>query len=166
MTHSLGMPSGVITDGLGFMYNGCMGVFDPRPGRAGSIAPGKSRFSSLCPSIVFEGDEPRIALGAPGGTQIAMGVLQTLLNMLDFGMSPMEAVAAPRFSATSDVIDITNRIPGYAVEPLEADGYTVQRSPLTFAFAAPHAIDFHPGQPLRGGADPSHDGAVLQVRQP
>ena len=37
MTHSLGMPSGVITDGLGFMYNGCMGVFDPRPGRAGSI---------------------------------------------------------------------------------------------------------------------------------
>ena len=35
MTHSLGMPSGVITPGLGFMYNGCMGVFDPRPGRAG-----------------------------------------------------------------------------------------------------------------------------------
>ena len=35
MTHSLGMPSGVVTPGLGFMYNGCMGVFDPRPGRAG-----------------------------------------------------------------------------------------------------------------------------------
>ena len=39
MTHSLGLPSGVITEGLGFMYNGCMGVFDPRPGRAGSLAP-------------------------------------------------------------------------------------------------------------------------------
>src|SRR5262249_55015723 len=45
MTHSLGMPSGVVSDGLGFMYNGCMGVFDPRPGRAGSLAPGKARFS-------------------------------------------------------------------------------------------------------------------------
>ncbi len=165
MTHSLGMPSGVITDGLGFMYNGCMAVFDPRPGRAGSVAPGKSRFSSLCPSIVFEGDRPVIALGAPGGTQIAMGVLQTVLNMLDFAMSPMEAVAAPRFSSTSDVIDITNRIPGYVAEPLEAAGYEVERSPLTFAFAAPHAIDFHPGKPLRGGADPSHDGAILTVRQ-
>jgi len=165
MTHSLGMPSGVITDGLGFMYNGCMGVFDPRPGRAGSIAPGKSRFSSLCPSIVFEGDRPVIALGAPGGTQIAMGVLQTLLNLIDFEMSPMEAVAAPRFSSTSDVLDITNRIPGYTVEPLQAEGYRVERSPLTFAFAAPHAIDFHPERPLRGGADPSHDGAVLTVRQ-
>jgi len=51
------------------------------------------------------------------------------------------------------------------VAPLRAEGYEVQRSPLTFAFAAPHAIDFHPGRPLRGGADPSHDGAVLTVAQ-
>ncbi len=165
MTHSLGMPSGVITDGLGFMYNGCMGVFDPRPGRAGSIAPGKSRFSSLCPTIVFDGDRPVIALGAPGGTQIAMGVMQTILNMLDFKMSPVEAVSAPRVSATSNVIDIANRIPNYAIEPLEAEGYQVQRSPLTFAFSAPHAIDFYPNKKLRGGGDPSHDGAALTVRQ-
>ena len=61
MTHSLGMPSGVITDGLGFMFNGCMAVFDPRPGRAGSIAPGKSRFSSLCPTIVFRDASPRMS---------------------------------------------------------------------------------------------------------
>ena len=165
MTHSLGMPSGVITDGLGFMYNGCMGVFDPRPGRAGSVAPGKSRFSSLCPTIVFDGDRPVIALGAPGGTQIAMGVMQTILNMLDFKMSPVEAVSAPRVSATSNVIDIANRIPNYAIEPLEAEGYQVQRSPLTFAFSAPHAIDFYPNKKLRGGGDPSHDGAALTVRQ-
>src|SRR3546814_9410585 len=65
MTHSLGAPSGVITDGLGFMYNGCMNVFDPRPGRAGSLAPGKSRFTAMCPSIVFKGKEPYIIIGAP-----------------------------------------------------------------------------------------------------
>ena len=41
MTHSLGMPSGVVTEGLGFMYNGCMSVFDPRPGNTGSLAPGR-----------------------------------------------------------------------------------------------------------------------------
>lgn len=71
MTHTLGMMSGVITEGLGFMYNGAMAVFDPRPGRTGSIAPGKARFSSMCPTIVFEGGRPVLALGAPGGTQIA-----------------------------------------------------------------------------------------------
>lgn len=63
-----------------------MGVFDPRPGRAGSIAPGKARFSSMCPSIVFKGDEPYVVVGAPGGTQISMGVLQAILNVLDFDM--------------------------------------------------------------------------------
>ena len=136
MTHSLGMPSGVITEGLGFMYNGCMAVFDPRPGRAGSIAPGKSRFSSVCPTMVFKEGSPHYVVGAPGGTQIAMGVLQAILNVVDFNMSATDAVSAPRFSATSDAIDIMNRIPGYVVEPLAADGYEVIRSALTFGIAA------------------------------
>jgi gamma-glutamyltranspeptidase/glutathione hydrolase len=162
MTHSLGMPSGVIPDGLGFMLNGCMGVFDPRPGRAGSIAPGKARFSSICPTIVLEDGAPRVALGAPGGTQIAMGVLQALLNVIDFGMTMAEAVSQPRFSATSDVIDVTNRIPGYVVEPLEAAGYAVQRSALTFGVAAVHGIRWA-GRRLDGGADPGHDGVALAV---
>src|SRR5690606_18648447 len=107
MTHSLGMPSGVITPGLGFMYNGCMSVFDPRPGRAGSLAPGKSRFSAMCPTLVFRDGKLEIALGAPGGTQIVMGVLQAILNVVDFDMDMQSAVAAPRFSATSNAIDVS-----------------------------------------------------------
>jgi len=162
MTHSLGMPSGVITDGLGFMYNGCMGVFDPRPGRAGSIAPGKSRFSSLCPTIAFKDGRPHVVLGAPGGTQIAMGVLQALLNVIDFDMTMEAAVSAPRFSSTSDAIDIMNRIPDYAVEPLREQGYEVLRSALTFGIAAVHGIRIVDGR-LDGGADPGHDGVALGV---
>ena len=163
MTHSLGMPSGVVTDGLGFMYNGCMGVFDPRPGRTGSIAPGKSRFSSLCPTIVFDGGMPRIIIGAPGGTQIAMGVLQSILNIVDFEMPIVEAVSAPRFSATSNLIDITNRIPEYTVEPLRAAGYEIVRSPQSFEFARVHGIEVRGGK-LYGGADPGSDGVALGVR--
>ena len=163
MTHSLGMPSGVITDGLGFMYNGCMAVFDPRPGRAGSVAPGKSRFSSLCPTIVFDGDKPNVVIGAPGGTQIAMGVLQALLNIIDHDMPIDRAVSVPRFSSTSNAIDITNRIPDYTVEPLRADGYEVIRSALTFHIAAVHGITIAADGALSGGADPGHDGVALAV---
>ncbi len=162
MTHSLGMPSGVITDGLGFMYNGCMGVFDPRPGRAGSIAPGKSRFSSVCPAMALKDGKPYVVLGAPGGTQIVMGVLQALLNVLDFEMTMEQAVCAPRFSSTSNAIDITNRIPGYVVEPLQREGYEVIRSALTFDIAAVHGIRIVDGV-LDGGADPGHDGVALAV---
>jgi gamma-glutamyltranspeptidase len=111
LTHSLAMPSGIITPGLGFLYNGCMGVFDPRPGRAGSIQPGKSRFTSSCPTMTFKDGELDVVLGAPGGTQIAMGVLQVLLNVVDHGMEMQAAVSAPRFSSTSNAIDVCNRIP-------------------------------------------------------
>jgi len=159
MTHSLGMPSGVITDGLGFMYNGCMAVFDPRPGRSNSLAPGKSRFSSICPTMVFAGDELRYVVGAPGGTQIAMGVTQLLLNSIDFDMNMLQAVSEPRVSGTSTAIDVANGIPFATSAALEADGYEVIRSPLTHDFAWVHGIRVRNGS-LDGGADPAADGAV------
>ena len=162
MTHSLGMPSGVTTDGLGFVYNGCMGVFDPRPGMTGSLAPGKSRFTSMAPTIVFQGDEPYLLIGAPGGTYIAMGVLQGILNVLDFGMDAQEAVSAPRFSATSEIIEIVNRIPRFVQVELEDAGYTFRRYPLGFHFAGVHAIRLAETG-IEGGADPGRDGMALAV---
>lgn len=163
MTHSLGMPSGVITDGLGFMYNGCMAVFDPRPGRAGSIAPGKARFSSVCPTFGFQDGKLKLAIGAPGGTQIAMGVLQATLNVLDHRMTMTEAVSAPRFSATSNIIDVTNRIPRSVERALQQDGYEVARNPLTFDIAAVHGIRVTDEGAFDGAADPGHDGVAYGV---
>ncbi|MBM0205863.1 gamma-glutamyltransferase [Micromonospora sp. STR1s_5] len=162
MTHSLGMPSGVITDGLGFMYNGCMAVFDPRPGRAGSIAPGKARFSAMCPTIVFKGDKPHIVLGAPGGTQITMGVLQALLNVIDFGMNMQDAVSAPRFSSTSNAIDVSNRIPRVVERSLQEAGYRTVRNPFGYTFGWVHGIRITPDG-LEGGADPGRDGVAMST---
>jgi gamma-glutamyltranspeptidase/glutathione hydrolase len=165
MTHSLGMPSGVVTEGLGFMYNGCMGVFDPRPGRPGSLAPGKRRFTSLCPTLLLDrglpdGEALRFVVGAPGGTQIAMGVLQVILNAVDLDMPVLEAISAPRFSATSDAIDVCNRIPRSVTRELEADGYEVVRWPGSYEFARVHAIAVGPDG-ISGAADPGGDGMVL-----
>ena len=162
MTHSLGMPSGVITKGLGFMFNGCMAVFDPRPSRTGSIVPGKRRFSSLSPTIVTKSGNPHIVLGAPGGTQIAMGILQAIINVIDFDMTMLEAVSAPRFSSTSNIIDVTNRIPYYVTHELKKQDYQVIRSPLTFGVAAVHGIRVKNGI-IDGGADPGHDGVALSI---
>lgn len=162
LTHSLGMPSGVVSEGLGFMYNGCMSVFDPRPGHAGSIAPGKSRFTAMAPTMVFDGDDLRIIIGAPGGTWITMGVLQGILNVIDFDMSILEAVAAPRFSANSDVIDVCNRIPHFVCDELERLGYSIARSHLSYTFAGVHAIKLE-GDRWTGAADPGRDGMPLEV---
>jgi gamma-glutamyltranspeptidase/glutathione hydrolase len=162
LTHSLGMPSGVVTDGLGFMYNGCMAVFDPRPGRPGSIAPGKSRFSSMAPSILFKDDTPFLVLGAPGGTYIAMGLLQTILNVVDFGMTAQEAISAPRFCTTSDVIGLTNRVLRRTERELHAMGYETKRWPMSYHFAGVHGIRIVGGR-LDGGADPGRDGMAAAI---
>mgnify|MGYP000992378672 CR=1 FL=1 len=162
MTHTLGTPSGVVTEGLGFMYNGAMAVFDPRPGRAGSLAPGKSRFSSMAPSIIFKDGNPMLVLGAPGGTYITMGILQVILNVVEFGMSALEAVSAPRFCATSDTIQLTNRILRSTEAKLAGRGYPVRRWPVNYHFAGVHAIRIVDGK-LDGGADPGRDGMALAV---
>ncbi len=162
MTHTLGSPSGVITEGLGFMYNGSMSRFDPRPGRAGSIAPGKRRASSSAPTIVFKGDQPRIVIGAPGGSYIAPAVAQGISNVLDFGMSMSDAVAAPRIVAVSDSIDVSNRIRRDVTDELAARGYDIKRSSMSYPFAALHGIQNIDGR-LEGGADPQRDGMALRV---
>lgn len=162
VTHTLGLPSGVIPPGTGFMLNGAMNWYDPRPGRAGSIAPGKRRFSSLSPTIVFEGDTPVLTIGAPGGAWIGIAILQGLLNVLEFGMTMQEAVMAPRFSATTDAIDISNRIPRATQKALEAMGYEVNRYPGSYVFAGVHGITMWDGM-LEGGADPQRDGYVGEV---
>ncbi|WP_340107833.1 gamma-glutamyltransferase family protein [Pikeienuella sp. HZG-20] len=162
MTHSLGSSSGVVTEGLGFMYNNCMMVFDPRPGRAGSLAPGKARFTALSPTIVFKGEKPFLLLGAPGGTTITMGNLQAILNAVDFGMDAQEAVHAPRFTATSDVIELTNRILRSTERELQSRGYPTRRHASSYMMPTVHTIRIVDGV-MDGGADPSGDGMAAAV---
>lgn len=162
MTHSLGYPSGVITSGLGFMYNGCMNVFDPRPGRQSSLAPGKSRFSAMAPTILFDDSGPVLVVGAPGGTAITMAIAQSIVNCVDFGMTLGEAVAAPRISATSNVVDVVNRIPRYVTDELERQGHRIARSHLSYTLGAVHGIERRNGRWI-GAADPARDGMALEV---
>lgn len=162
MTHTLGQPSGVITEGLGFMYNGAMAVFDPRPGHAGSLAPGKSRFSALSPTIVLKDNRPFLVVGAPGATYITMGNLQVMLNVIDFGMTAEASVYAPRFAAVSDTIEISNRILRSCERSLAAEGYKIKRHAESYTFAWVHAIRITAGG-MDGGADPATGGLVAVV---
>jgi gamma-glutamyltranspeptidase/glutathione hydrolase len=162
MTHSLGSSGGVVTDGLGFMYNNCMMVFDPRPGHAGSLAAGKARFSAMSPTIVFKDHRPFFLVGSPGGTTITMGNLQAILNVIDFGMTAQQAVSAPRFTATSDTIEVTNRILRSTERELQSRGYPTQRHAFSYMMPTVHGIRIVDGQ-LDGGADPSGDGMAAQV---
>lgn len=163
MTHTLGNPSGYIVKDTGMMMNGAMSTFDPRPGNPQSIVPGKRRFSTMCPSIVFEGEQPVLTLGAPGASWIGPAVLQVSLNVLDWGMGIQEAISAARMVATSNMVDISNRISTRTERALNDMGYETRRSHYTYAFAGVHGITMWPESSLEGGADPQRDGMAVGV---
>lgn len=72
-----------------------------------------------------------------------------------------EAVT-PRFTANSNTIDVSNRIPCFITSDLERLGYPIARSCHSYAFAGVHGIRIKDGR-LDGGADPSHDGMALEI---
>ena len=125
ITHTNGAHSGVVTPGLGFVYNNGMARFDPRPGRASSLAPGKARLHLTMPTIVFKDSSTHIVLGAPGGNAILSALVQTLSNVVDFGMSAVEAVSATRIHAEGPNIWCEARVRADVVADLRERGFNV-----------------------------------------
>ena len=164
LTHSLGSSSGAITPGLGFMYNNSMINFHPCAGHPNSIAPRKGRTTGMSPTIVLDGNQPVLVLGAPGATRIITAVLQVILNRLDFGMSVTEAVLAPRFDCQGDMIWCQSRIPEYVCAEVRKK-HPIQRTPDSHGgFALVHAVAVQPETGmLFGAADTGADGMALLV---
>jgi gamma-glutamyltranspeptidase/glutathione hydrolase len=163
MTHTLGAPSGVIPPGGGYILNGCMGIFDPRPNRPTSILPGKSYTSSMSPLLMYRDGELCLVIGAPGASYIPQAITQTIFNCIDYDMALLEAVATPRVAVTKDLtIDVVNRIPKYVTAKLEDAGYAINRSYLSHGFAGVHGIAIVDGK-ASGVADPGRDGMALTV---
>jgi len=162
LTHTLGSSSGVVTPGLGFTWNNYLNCFDPRPGRVNSLAPGKTRVTMMVPSMLVEGGRPEVVLGAPGGTRIVNGVLQTLLNLVDHRMTPLEAVAAPRVDFQGETVQAEQRVPGEVLEALAARGFRVNRRPVSYDsyFSRVQVIQVGRDGAPAGASDPRGDGGI------
>jgi gamma-glutamyltranspeptidase len=147
-------------------YRNIMNAADPVPGGPNQIAPGKSRITGICPTLVFDQDRPVLALGAPGGTRIITGVLQVVLNVLDHGLSPQEAVSAPRFDCQSEVLDAEASIPRFRLDELGKRGFQIAQRAAPYgphtSFGLVQAIAFDASTgAMRGGGDPRGDSVVF-----
>ena len=99
--------SGVVVGGAGFLLNNEMDDFSAKPGVpnifgvvgnvANEIQPGKRMLSSMSPTIVLKDGEVEMVVGTPGGSTIFTTVFQVIINILDFNMTPLEAISATRF---------------------------------------------------------------------
>jgi len=160
ITHTLGWASGAVTPGLGFVYNNSMNLADPRPGRPNTIAPGKARASNMVPTLAFRGDVPFMAAGALGGAVIISAVFQTMTNILDFGMSPTEAVSAPRAHCEGGRVFLEARTRSDVADALERRGHVVQRDPFPFnpIMARAQVVLRRPDGAFDAGSDPRAGG--------
>ena len=86
----------ILIPGTGIIPTNYMYLFDPHPGNALSLQPGKRITSGISATIAMKGGKPFFALGLPGAHRIPSAVFQAILNLVDHGMSLQEAVEAPR----------------------------------------------------------------------
>lgn len=161
LTHTLGSSSGVIPHGMGFMLNNAMVGFHPLPGYPNSIAPGKARISGMAPTMVFLNDEPLLVLGAPGGARIVSGIVQVLLNVLEFGMTPVEAVSAPRFDAQVHAIECQARIPSWVLDEVEKRGQPCVKFPQSYGNISLVQLAMKRERDWVGASDPAGGGVAL-----
>ena len=134
-----GYGSKTVVAGAGFLLNNEMDDFSVKPGvpnmfgavgkEANAIAPGKRMLSSMTPTIVLKNNKPYLVVGTPGGTTIPTSVFQTLVNILEFNQSPLEAVNNPKFHHQwlPDQVVIENDFPQQVQSSLSTMGYSFQK---------------------------------------
>lgn len=129
--------SKTIIGNAGFFLNDEMDDFSAKPGvpnlygavggEANAIAPGKRMLSSMTPVIVLKNNKVFLLVGTPGGTTISTSVFQTLVDIIEFGMSTEEAVNQPKFHHQwlPDRIDVEDNFPATVRTELQQMGYTI-----------------------------------------
>lgn len=160
LTSTLGATfgSGVVVPGTGILLNNGTTWFDPRPSTQNSIAPGRRILWAGSPSLISRGDRPLAAVGAPGGRKVISSVLQVIVNLIDFGMGPQEAVASPRVHCEGIEVTADGRFSTATRDALREMGHdlTIQNESFaTSLFGRPNAalVDQSTGR-LRGGVNP------------
>jgi gamma-glutamyltranspeptidase/glutathione hydrolase len=158
---------------LGFIFN-CRGdYYSLVEGHANALAPGKRPRSTLQGTLVMKDGKPFMVTGSPGADDQVMRTIQTLLNMVDFGMNMQQAIEAPRWSTRSfpaspfphtmypgDLL-LEGRIPDSVKADLEKRGHKVtMRGPWSLNDSAGIVIDWATGT-VSAAADPRTTAAAI-----
>jgi gamma-glutamyltranspeptidase/glutathione hydrolase len=166
-----GFGSRVVVGGGGFFMNNEMDDFSVKPGvpnmfglignQANAIAPGKRMLSSMTPTILEKNGKLFMVVGTPGGSTIITSVYQTILNVVEHGMTMQQAVNALKFHHQW-LPDKTTFENGAFSEPtiqaLQGRGYIIEK--LTNTLGRMDCVLVRPDGSLEGASDPRADNTA------
>ncbi|MDR2529531.1 MAG: gamma-glutamyltransferase [Synergistaceae bacterium] len=163
--------SGVVVPGTGILLNNIMADFSPMAGVATSqglvygesnaVEGGKTPLSSMSPTIVLKNGSPYMATGAAGGPRIITATLQSIVNVLDFGMNVRDAVWAARTHSMGVGLEIERgALLPEVVNDLKERGHEIVEVPANDYFTCwVHAVTL--GERLYGGAESRIGGMAM-----
>jgi gamma-glutamyltranspeptidase/glutathione hydrolase len=93
-----GFGSGMMPDGLGFMFQDRGEMYSLKEGENNTYAPGKRPFHTIIPAFMTKDGQPIMSFGVMGGAYQPMGHTQIVMNVVDFGMNVQEAGDFPRIN--------------------------------------------------------------------
>jgi gamma-glutamyltranspeptidase/glutathione hydrolase len=149
----------ILIPGLGAIANNYMNLFDPRPGHALSLAPGKRVTTSMSPMMALRDGRLIYVLGLPGGKRIFPSAFQALVNLIDHGMSLQEAVEAPRVWTEGNALEVEPAVPHEVRATLTSMGHEVQ--PVVTVGGGMNGIQFNDDGSLTGAACWRADGTPI-----
>ncbi|UBM58044.1 gamma-glutamyltransferase [Marinilongibacter aquaticus] len=167
-----GYGSKVVVDGGGFFMNNEMDDFSIKAGvpnmfglignKANEIQPGKRMLSSMTPTIVEKDGELFLVVGTPGGSTIITSVYQTILNVIEHGMSMQQAVNALKFHhqwLPDKIYTEKNAFDNETLQTLLNKGYIIEIQNRTLGRM--DCIMVHPNGTLEGGSDPRSENTSI-----
>jgi gamma-glutamyltranspeptidase / glutathione hydrolase len=161
--------SKVVVPGTGVVLNNEMDDFSAQPGvpnafglvgnEANAVAPGKRPLSSMSPTLVLKDGRPVLSVGAAGGPTIISQTVLAIVRVIDFGNTPEQALAGPRFHHQwqPDELRVERAFDAKVVEALRARGHTVK---IVDQIGVSQAVGVTPAGKFTGAADPRAEGAV------
>jgi len=161
MTASNGEGCSYVLPGTGVMMNNMLGEEDLNPGGFNRWKTGSRLASMMSPAVVELPDGTRFALGSGGSNRIRSAVTQVLVNLLDFGMTPEEAVAAPRIHLEGDMLSLEPGFAEAALSALQSAAPQAHQWPeKNLFFGGVHTVSVKHGGIFDGAGDPRRGGVV------
>lgn len=167
-----GYGSRVVIGGAGFFMNNEMDDFSVKPGtpnmyglignKANAIAPGKRMLSSMTPTILERDGKLFMVVGTPGGSTIMTSVFQTILNVIEHGMTMQQAVNALKFHhqwLPDKVIFENGAFSDATQQNLTSKGYPLER--LTNTLGRMDCVLIRPDGSYEGASDPRADNTAM-----